>query len=220
MPSPLMTSDRLFDRLWLPGHPFRPRCGKRRRWTMIVLLAILVAGMVGYWRLTDPALVRDMAESYLSDLLGGPVHVDQATLSIFEGLKLFGVTVKVDASKSTDALLFVADSFDIQYDPASLLQGRLEATRIIATGPHVRLVENVDDGRWNYQRLASPDARYNRNRRGLEEGQPLPLPEIVLRNARVEYSETRGKQNVARGAMGIEGRLSPSSDRSHYSFEF
>jgi hypothetical protein len=186
---------------------------------MIVLLSVLVAGMVGYWRLTDPNRVRDMAEAYLSDLLGGPVHVEQATLSVFEGFKLYGVTVKVDASNSKDSMLFVADAFDIQYDPAALLQGKLEATRIIATGPHVYLVENVDEGRWNYQRLTSPNARYHRNRRGLEEGQPLPLPEIVLRNARVEYSEIRGKQNVSRGAMAIEGRLSPSPDRSHYSFE-
>ena len=132
MPSSLITSDRLFDRLWLPGHPFRPRCGRKRRWTMIVLLTVLVLCMGGYWWITDPTRVRDMAESYLSDLLGGPVHVERASLSVFEGLKLFDVTLKVDNAKTPDSLLFVADVFDIQYDPASLLQGRLEATRIIA----------------------------------------------------------------------------------------
>lgn len=218
MPSTLTTPDRPFDRLWQPGHPFRPRCGRGRRWTMIVLLALLTAAITGYWWITDPARIRGMAESYLSDLTGGQVSVGDASLSIFEGLKLSRVIVKLPETTGPDATLFVADAFDIQYDPASLFTGKLHATRIIATGPHVHLVEDVDASRWNYQRLIHPTESPTSTRPG-EEAPAVPLPEIVLRNARIEYSEIRGGKFTSRGSMAIEGRLSPSYDRSHYSFE-
>jgi hypothetical protein len=186
---------------------------------MLALLLLLSTAIGAYWWATDPARMRHMAESYLSDLIGGQVHVGQASLSIFEGLKLSHVTVKVDDSNSPDAVLFVADAFDLQYDPATLLRGRLEATRIIVTGPHVHLVENVDDGRWNYQRLTPRIEKRPATRPGAEPGKRLLLPEVVLRNAQVEYSEIHGGHFISRGMMAIEGRLSPSPDGSRYSFE-
>lgn len=185
---------------------------------MLLLLLLLSASIAGYWWVTDPVRVRGMAESYLTDLLGGPVRVGEASLSIFEGLKLSHVSVKVDASDSPDALLFVADALDVQYDPGSLLRGRLEATRIIVTGPHVHLVEDVDGGRWNYQRLAR-GAERTTGTQPSGEGPGLPLPEVVLRNAKVDYSEIRAGVYASRGTMAIEGRLSPSIDGSHYSFD-
>ena len=40
---------------------------------MIALLAMLLALIGAYWMVTDPVRVRRIAESYLSDLLGGRV---------------------------------------------------------------------------------------------------------------------------------------------------
>src|SRR4051812_47645060 len=160
---------------------------------MALLLIFLSGAIATYNWMTDPHRVRLMAESYLSDLIGGHVHVGDASLSIFEGLKLSRVSVRLDDEKTDapDSVLFIADAFDIQYDPASLLRGRLEATRIIATGPHVRLVEDVDAGRWNYQRLAHQAERGPGTQPG-ETEPTVPLPDIVLRNARVEYGEIKG----------------------------
>ena len=177
---------------------------------MLVTLIFLTAMIGAYGWLTDPDRVRAMAESYLSELLGGRVHVGEASLTIFEGLHLRRITVWVSDPKAPDALLLVADDFNIEYDPAALLHGRLAATRIIATSPRVHLVENVDDESWNYQRLRRS------SRSPTESGEALP--EIVLRDAEIQYSEIHHKRFALRGIMAIEGRFTPSSDSSRYSF--
>lgn len=219
MPSTATEPDRLFDRLWQPRHSFRPRRGPGRRWGMVVLLVLLLAIIATYWFVTDPVRVRLMAEAYLSQLIGGRVRVGGASLSIFEGLHLWHVSVRVPGPESIDSTLFVVESLDIQYDPATLLRGKLDATRLIATGPHVYLVEDLDNDSWNYQRLQ----RSALHRRGLrpsaDNGQPLALPEIVLRNAKVEYSELRHGHYTSRGMLGLEGRFSPSSESNQYLFQ-
>src|ERR1051326_14100 len=55
---------------------------------MSVLLVLLCLIIWGYWTITDSTRVKDMAEKYLSDILGGQVTVGHATLSVFEGLRL------------------------------------------------------------------------------------------------------------------------------------
>ena len=107
----------------------------------------------GYWYITDTARVGRMAESYLSSLLGGPVRVRLATLSLFEGLRLDDVDLYADESGSPDSLLFSAKSFIIQYDPKVLLTGKIEATQIRAVDPRVQVIEDADTGRRNYTRL-------------------------------------------------------------------
>jgi hypothetical protein len=211
MPFALKTPDRLFDRLWKPGHPFRPRRSRVRRRIMLASLIVLTAMIGVYGWLTDPDRLRGMAESYLSDLLGGRVHVGQASLTIFEGLRLSRITVWVSDPKAPDAVLLVADDFNIEYDPAALLRGQLAATRIIATSPKVKLVENVDAGSWNYQRL-----HRSKQHSATEPGQALP--EIVLRDAEIQYSEIHNGRFALRGIMAIEGRLQPSPDSSRYTF--
>src|SRR5689334_17471216 len=106
MPKVLSTPDRLFDRTWRPGHPFRPRVSGARRWAMSVVFVTLITVIGGYLYLTDANRVRGMAERYLSELLGGPVKVGDATLSIFEGLRLDNVRLYVDDRNSPDSLLF------------------------------------------------------------------------------------------------------------------
>ena len=114
MPKPLQTPERLFDRTWRPGHPYRPRLSIRRRVVMIVLFLIL-SGLIGTYRyFTNENRVRAQAEQYLTRLTGGEVSVRRATLSIFEGLRLDDVRVYTDASKSDNALIFSASTFLIQ----------------------------------------------------------------------------------------------------------
>ena len=76
----------------------------------------------------------------------------------------------------------------------------------------------MDGGRWNYQRLARQNERAPGTQPG-EQDRTVPLPDIVLRNARVEYGQIKGGVYGSKGTMVIEGRLSPSANRSHYSFE-
>ena len=94
------TLDELFERPYRPGVTFGPRISPLRRWGMLLVLASLVGVIITYWILTDTRRVRAMAENYLSRLTGGKVAVESATLSIFEGLRLDGVTLHADPDPS------------------------------------------------------------------------------------------------------------------------
>src|SRR5437764_4938614 len=103
--------DRLMDRPWRTAHPFRPRVTVRRRVVMMTLFVFFSAVIGTYLYVTDSSRVRQMAESYLTSVLGGPVHVRQATLSIFEGLRLDNVTVHVDRFRTDENIVFSAEVF-------------------------------------------------------------------------------------------------------------
>src|SRR5208282_2661252 len=149
----LANPERLFEKSWRPRHPLRRRhCAARRR-TMAIVLLFLAIIIFGYIYLTDAQRVRSMASAYLSDLLGGEVTIGKANLSIFEGLRLDDVTLRVDKGYQPDSIIFHARTFLIRYHLTELLAGRLSATQIIAIDPVVMLVEDSQTHRWNYQRL-------------------------------------------------------------------
>jgi hypothetical protein len=184
---------------------------------MLLLFAFLCALIGGYLYITDPNRVKELAESELTRLIGGHVTVGKAKLSLFEGLRLEFVNVYVDRSGAEDSLLFSANQFFVDYDAKALLAGKLRLTRIAAIDPTVQLIENLDTGRWNYQRMRRATGSGGG---GGKSGQPMPaLPQVILRNAQIEYAETIGGQPVSAGTMAIEGQLAPSSDGQRYTFE-
>ncbi len=209
----------LFDRPWRAGHPFRPHCGRMRRWAIAMLLAVLCLIIGGYDYLTDSTRVREMAQSYLTRLIGGRVEVGAARLSIFEGLRLENVRVHVDEDgDAPDSVIFNAQTIIVLYDPRSMLGGQLEATQIIAEKPRVLLAVNPSDNLWNYHRLTK--LRAKRPRPVLPSRMPAAqLPEILLRNARLEMSEVVNGKLVEQGSMALDGQVLPSADGQHFSFE-
>jgi hypothetical protein len=220
MPRSLNSPDRLFDRTWRAGHPFRQRLSAGRRWGMIGLFLVLGGIIGGYWYVTDSNRVKTMAEDYLSGLLGGRVVVGKATLSIFEGLRLDEVRVYVRAKagerNDEDSALFSADAFLIQYNPQTLFSGKLEATRIVAIDPRVHLTENVETGRWSFQRLNPKGPRPSMS--AGHDGRPPILPEILLRNASVEYSQVGNGADVLTNSISLEGQFTPMLERDTYHF--
>ena len=120
-----------------------------------------------------------MAGSYLSDLLGGDVEIGQASLSIFEGLRLDNVTLRIDKSNRADSTIFHADTFLIRYNPYELLAGRLAATQIVAIEPKVMLVEDPESNQWNYQRMWAAHLARQKQSPG-KPGGNLALPQIIL----------------------------------------
>jgi len=199
--------DELFDRPYRPGAAFAVRISPLRRWGMCFVLLLLVSVIFTYWILTDSHRVRAMAEEYLSKLTGGQVEVQSATLSIFEGLRLDGVVVRVDdAAARPDSTLFKAETILIKYNPQSILSGGLDATQIVALDPQVFLCEDLDRGRWNWQRATREQKPTTR----ASNAAPMRFPEILLRNAQLHYSRMRGgKMLHERGVMEIEGSLTP-----------
>ncbi len=192
---------------------------------MVGLFLVLGCVIGAYWYMTDSDRVKAMAEGYLSGLLGGRVEVRRATLSIFEGLRLDDVRVynlpgpkAGDPSRRNDddTALFSAQAFVIQYNPQTLFSGKLEATRIIAIAPSVHLTEDAETGRWSFQRLRPRQGGGSMSMH--QEGRPPVLPEILLRNASVEYIQMRGETQVASNSVSLEGQFSPGQDPDTYHF--
>ena len=171
------------------------------------LLCFLLSIIAAYGYLTDSTRVRKMCESYLSQLTGGHVEVRRAVLSIFEGLRLEGVTVSVDQSAAVDSSLFDVQTVLLKYSPESILSGKLEATEIVAIDPRVRLCENLDarESRWNYERL-----KFHRPPPGPSRDQKLiVLPQIKLRNGQIHLSQLQGGKLTPLGTMALDGSLAP-----------
>ena len=97
---------------------------------------------------------------------------------------------------------------------AALLEGRLEADQIVAIDPYVRLIEDVDTGHWNHEHLRRPKSMPRS-----PSDRPLQLPQVVLRNAIVEYGQVQAGQRRTRGTMAIEGQLVPSLEPDVYLFK-
>jgi len=228
-----LSPDCLFDRPWRPGHPFRPKTCRARKLGMGALLALLSLVIGGYGYLTDSDRVRSMAEGYLSGLVGGRVEVGGATLSIFEGLRLYDVKVYVDdpqaatlpsrpgadGGQAADSVLFSARSFLISYDPRSMLRGELQATQIVAERPHVHLTQDVQSGTWNFARLGQ-SRRSRPQAPSSKPFKPSQLPELLLRDAKVEISELRDGKSNSLGFIAIDGRLSPNGPDRAQGFDF
>jgi hypothetical protein len=216
MAQTFLNPDRLDDRQWRPGNPFhrKPVGG-----AAVVDAAAVRAALRDYRRV--PVHHRPEAREGAGGV--GTVAADRrarhrrpAKLSLFEGLHLEYVNVYVDNSGADDSLLFSANQFFVDYDARALATGRLRLTQIVAIDPTVQLIENLDTGKWNYQRMRrqAPPAK------GAAKPGPMPaLPQVILRNAQIEYAETVSGQAVSAGTMVIEGQLAPSSDGQRYTFE-
>lgn len=216
-----------FDRFWRAGHPMRPRTSAGRRWSMFAVLLVL-SGIIGvYAYVTNSDRVRSMAETYLSQVLGGRVEVRRATLSIFEGLRLDDVKVHLSPERGgggaggTDAPslaeqpppIFSADTFVVRYSLRKLLAGRIEATQIIARRPHVQLTQDIESIISSY-RNAMRDAPHPKDRPNEDEAPeprraPPPLPQISIRDARIDYREVRPDGTTSFGTLALEGQFSP-----------
>jgi hypothetical protein len=182
---------------------------------MVALLVIFTMLITGYNYVTNADHVRQMAEDYLSGLIGGRVTVHSATLSIFEGLRLEGVAVYVDDGRQPDSLIFSAQTFLLTYDPAKIIRGQIEAGQIIAQKPHVHLTENPQTHEWNFFRLV----RGKRFKPAPSLAGGPPLPAVMVRNARVEISEVRDGQLIPIGYEALDGQLAPLPEPGTFRFD-
>ncbi|MBC7785045.1 MAG: AsmA-like C-terminal domain-containing protein [Burkholderiales bacterium] len=191
--------------------PDEPVIRRSRLRTIITLLLLvfLVLLISGYVYVTDSERVRSISERYLTDLSGGRVYVGRATLSIFEGLRLDDIRIDAHDTPRGESRLFEARSLQINYSPRALLFGKIEATRILAMEPHAYVVENMDDGLWNFQRLRSPtSAAMSATQSDGLDGSML-LPQVLLRSARIDYAQIHHRRKTDVGTLTMEGQLTP-----------
>lgn len=197
---------------WHPGYPFRPRGGRVRRIGSVLTLATLSALISAYWYVTDSKRVRQFAEHYLTEAVGGRVTVGRARLSIFEGLRLDDVTVKVDDRNAPDSTLLTATTLHVRVPVLGALSGDLSGVSILAVEPRALLVSSAETRTWNFQRLPRPQT--TTRPAGPRQPSRITLPQVLLRNARIEFAElVSGKLVRNNTPIAVEGNLIPDKDK-------
>lgn len=200
---------------WHPGYPFRRPSSRSRKLLSLATLLILVTLIAAYWFVTDSARVRAIAEYYLAEATGGEVTVGRGRLSIFEGLRLDDVTIRVPGSDKHEPPLFTAATVYLRLPMADLARRDFSSTSIIAVEPKVTLISDTGGRTWNFQKLARATSATTRTTRETPIGR-ITLPQLVLRGGRIEYVERIGSDLVSRGSVVVEGNLIPEPARPDY----
>ncbi len=148
---------------------------KRRRIGLFVL-ALLLTFLYAGWYFTNDAFIRQAAKSALEGLTSGDVEIHKAEFSLFEGIRLEGVEVRLRDDKSPQPF-FYASKVVLKHNPIALfLRRRLEVTEIKCIRPEVNIEYDKKAGMSNAERLF----RQASQGKGSGEGEPFPLPSIYI----------------------------------------
>ncbi len=109
----------------------------RRRRVGLFLLAVLVMMMYAGWFFTRSSHIRREAKRTLEALTGADVDVDEASFSVFEGIRLYNVRVRI---RGESFPFFTAEEVMLKHKPTTLLfEQRIEPTEIVCLRPVVNL---------------------------------------------------------------------------------
>ena len=193
-----------------------------RRLTSLSCLAILVLLFAAAWYATRPARVSRLAETLLSNVIGGNVTVATGHLSLSGTLLLSDVRVQTGPTSSGHPLpVFSADQIEARFDWLSLLAGELRATQLTAIRPTLYLVEDREADRWNYEMLRRKNAQTKPTATSpAPAAKPVFLPVMVLRDARVQWGEFANNRLTQTAYAIIDGQFTPSpADPFTYRFQ-
>ncbi len=206
---------------WLERHVYAPRFGRhpvpvwRRRIALAGLLA-LALGYYAYQYFTSDERIRQQAVNFLSQFTGGEVRIGKAKFALFSGISLHDVTIAMPgdvdfdptASRFEERQVFAAVTLDLQYEPFSLLTGRLKVEEILAVQPTLTLVKNANHPSYtyNWQTLFPPRPKKARAGRA-------HLPLIRIRHARVRIVEILEGRHHAEPEIDLSAMAIPDADR-------
>lgn len=164
-----------------------PRGSRRKHWTILALLLLVVAALVLPPLINLNRYQRRIAEA-ISNSLGRPVHLASVTLRLLPrpGLALSDVVVEEDPAFGAEPTLR-APSVDAYIRVTSLWRGRLEIGRISFDQPSLNVVRN-SEGRWNIGTVllqASHISNAPTAQRGVSSAPRFPY--IEASNARVNF---------------------------------
>lgn len=150
----------------------------------IVLLCLIALGLVSYGLNTRDAAIRARAVDFLREATGGDVTVGKAKFRMFGGITLEDVTVSAPfddrldpkAKSQESREIFSAKLVRLMHNPWRLIFGSLRVERVVASGPRITLVHNVDTNVRNWQLLTGNQRKSDSPR---SEGRPT----ITLRSA-------------------------------------
>ncbi|RKY25803.1 MAG: hypothetical protein DRP83_05670 [Planctomycetota bacterium] len=156
-------------RMWKYVSPERRRRGL---FVLALLLTLLYAG----WFFTNDNFIRREAIKALEKLTAGDVDVHSAEFSLFEGISLYKVQVRLRDSSSPRPF-FSARRVVLKHNPLSLfLKGQLEITEIHCIGPELNIEYDKLAGVSNAERLFRQISQSH----SLSDTGPGPLPSVYL----------------------------------------
>ena len=182
----------------------------RRRGAGVLLVALLVTVVYGYWYLTNDGRVRQMARDYLSRLAGGRAEVDSARFSLFGGIEMHGVRIYLPGG---EVPLLEAPLVVMHNRPWGLFfRRRLDVARIACPGAIVTVAKNRDTGRFDVAEalLRRADAA------DVELGDlKMLLPEVVARGAELRVDTVYAGLRVRGGRYRLNLSGTPIEDHSY-----
>ena len=133
----------------------RKRGGRRRRVMRVgflLVLILIIAAVVGYRFVTDPARLSRVARNYLQSFLHSEVSIRRTQFSLLGGIELIDVSVADPGALTPDeSPMLHCESIVLKHVPLKLLLGRLTVDAVTITRPVCRAVFNADTRRFNIQ---------------------------------------------------------------------
>lgn len=122
--------------------PHRPRrywryVSPQRRGVALLILALLLAAVYGYWYLTNDSRIRRQARRYLKGITGARVSIERASFSLFGDIRLEGVRLDIPGDEGIEPF-FGAESVVMKHRPWSVFfGGRIKPTEIVSLNAEV-----------------------------------------------------------------------------------
>jgi len=182
----------------------------------VVVLALLIGLVYGYWYLTNDRRIRAEAQQYLHELTGAEVRVDRARFSLFGGIRLHGVRLVAPGDAASEPFL-QARQVVLRHRPVALLTGGgVQPTSIVCEGAVLRIEHDFRTDTTSTARLmgmSRPQGMHS-----LAEG--MDLPEIRLTDCRLDlvYIEA-GPRRVLR-SLPVEISMAPFAEGRGYRIRF
>lgn len=139
---------------------------------VLLLAGVILSGI--YLHYTSPEAVRTMVLERAASVLNGKLHVGDARMQLFRGLRLWDV--RLSSSDPSDPEI-VVERIRCDWNSAAFAHGDVEPTRLVFRRPRVRLVLD-ENGNANLKRFFSgrrdPGRTANRtpDRRGTDPNLP------------------------------------------------
>ncbi|MDP6546742.1 MAG: hypothetical protein QGH60_22435 [Phycisphaerae bacterium] len=122
--------------------PRRPRrywryVSPQRRGVALLILALLLTAVYGYWYLTNDSRIRRQARRYLRDMTGARVSIDRASFSLFGDIRLEGVRLEIPGGQGVEPF-FSARSVAMRHRSWSVFfGGSIKPTEIVSVDAEV-----------------------------------------------------------------------------------
>jgi len=147
----------------------------QRRRNSLILLALLLTMLYAWWHFTRAGRIRREAKKALESLTGCDVDVVSASFSLFEGVRLNQVRMRIRDDDSPQPF-FKADQVVLKHRPWSLLfHARLEPTEIHCIDFVLTQERDKKTGKTNFERMLELVGS-----RDVIGDKPIPLPRITL----------------------------------------